>query len=196
MHRRAAAAGHRQRGDGKLPTGSAPTTRAATCSRRSSTACASACSSASSSAAIALAIGIAVGLVAAYAGGRIDALLMRIVDLQLSFPAILVALVLLAVLGQGVDKVHDRAGHRCSGPISPAPCAARRWSSAARNTSRRRAASALPPARIVLPPHAAQLPAAADRGRHRRRSPTPSRSRRRCPSSASACRSPSPRSAC
>jgi peptide/nickel transport system permease protein len=30
---------------------------------------------------------------------------MRLVDLQLSFPAILVALVLLAVLGQGVDKV-------------------------------------------------------------------------------------------
>jgi peptide/nickel transport system permease protein len=30
---------------------------------------------------------------------------MRVVDLQLSFPAILVALVLLAVLGRGVDKV-------------------------------------------------------------------------------------------
>jgi peptide/nickel transport system permease protein len=50
-------------------------------------------------------IGTAVGLVAAYFGGRIDAFLMRIVDLQLSFPSILVALVLLAVLGKGVDKV-------------------------------------------------------------------------------------------
>jgi peptide/nickel transport system permease protein len=50
-------------------------------------------------------IGAAVGLVSAYFGGRIDALLMRLVDIQLSFPSILVALVLLAVLGKGVDKV-------------------------------------------------------------------------------------------
>jgi peptide/nickel transport system permease protein len=50
-------------------------------------------------------IGAAVGLVAAYFGGRIDAVLMRLVDMQLSFPSILVALVLLAVLGKGIDKV-------------------------------------------------------------------------------------------
>jgi len=54
---------------------------------------------------VAFAIGATAGLVSAYFGGRIDALLMRIVDIQLSFPAILVALVLLAVLGKGVDKV-------------------------------------------------------------------------------------------
>ena len=42
----------------------------------------------------ALAIGVVVGLVAAYAGGRTDAVLMRIVDIMLSFPAILVALIL------------------------------------------------------------------------------------------------------
>ncbi len=53
----------------------------------------------------AFAIGSAVGLIAAYFGGRIDALLMRIVDMQLSFPSILVALVLLAMLGKGIDKV-------------------------------------------------------------------------------------------
>ena len=47
----------------------------------------------------ALGIGVVVGLVAAYMGGRIDALLMRIVDIMLSFPAILVALILLSVLG-------------------------------------------------------------------------------------------------
>lgn len=50
-------------------------------------------------------IGATVGLIAAYFGGRIDALLMRVVDIQLSFPAILVALMLLAILGKGVDKV-------------------------------------------------------------------------------------------
>ncbi|OJY34880.1 MULTISPECIES: ABC transporter permease [Gemmobacter] len=53
----------------------------------------------------ALLIGTTIGMVAAYIGGWVDAVLMRIVDLQLSFPAILVALVLLSVLGQGVDKV-------------------------------------------------------------------------------------------
>ena len=54
---------------------------------------------------VALALGMTVGLVAAYAGGWVDALIMRLVDLQLSFPSILIALVLLAVAGQGVDKV-------------------------------------------------------------------------------------------
>lgn len=54
---------------------------------------------------IALAVGMSVGLLAAYAGERIEGLLMRIVDLQLSFPAILVALILIAVLGEGTWKV-------------------------------------------------------------------------------------------
>lgn len=58
-----------------------------------------------SSALIALSIGLAVGLLAAFYGGKVDSFLMRIVDIQLSFPAILVALVLLALLGKGVDKV-------------------------------------------------------------------------------------------
>ncbi|ENN89735.1 ABC transporter permease protein [Rhizobium freirei PRF 81] len=58
-----------------------------------------------SSAAVALVIGASIGLVSAYAGGRLDAFLMRIVDIQLSFPAILIALIFLAILGQGVDKI-------------------------------------------------------------------------------------------
>nr|HIA87127.1 ABC transporter permease [Gammaproteobacteria bacterium] len=53
---------------------------------------------------IALAIGVVVGLSAAYFGGRTDALIMRLVDMQLSFPAILIALVLLVTLGKGMDK--------------------------------------------------------------------------------------------
>ncbi|HIN60693.1 MAG TPA: ABC transporter permease [Gammaproteobacteria bacterium] len=53
---------------------------------------------------IALTIGVVVGLIAAYFGGRIDSLIMRLVDIQLSFPAILIALVLLVTLGKGVDK--------------------------------------------------------------------------------------------
>ena len=58
-----------------------------------------------SSAAIALTIGLIVGLTAAFYGGRLDTILMRVVDIQLSFPAILVALVMLALLGKGIDKV-------------------------------------------------------------------------------------------
>lgn len=53
----------------------------------------------------ALLIGTAIGMIAAYAGGRTDALIMRIVDIQLAFPGILVALMLLAILGKGVDKI-------------------------------------------------------------------------------------------
>jgi peptide/nickel transport system permease protein len=53
----------------------------------------------------ALALGMAIGLVSAYAGGWLDNLIMRLVDLQLSFPSILIALILLAVVGQGVDKI-------------------------------------------------------------------------------------------
>jgi len=54
---------------------------------------------------IAFIIGTSLGLIAAYKGGRFETILMRIVDLQLSFPALLIALVLLVVLGQGVDKI-------------------------------------------------------------------------------------------
>jgi peptide/nickel transport system permease protein len=54
---------------------------------------------------IALIIGTVVGLVAAYAGGRIENIIMRIVDLQLSFPASLVALMLIAILGKGIENI-------------------------------------------------------------------------------------------
>ncbi|MBS8262758.1 ABC transporter permease [Roseibium polysiphoniae] len=50
---------------------------------------------------VALVIGSFLGILAAYSGGRIEMSIMRMVDLQLSFPAILLALVLVAILGQG-----------------------------------------------------------------------------------------------
>ena len=53
----------------------------------------------------AVAIGLAAGLAAAYFGGRTETVIMRIADIQLSFPAILIALILLAVLGQGMSKI-------------------------------------------------------------------------------------------
>ena len=57
------------------------------------------------SALIAAVVGTLVGLIAAYAGGKVDALLMRLVDLLLSFPTILMALMILAYVGKGVGNV-------------------------------------------------------------------------------------------
>ena len=50
---------------------------------------------------VALSLGASLGLTAAYLGGWVETVIMRVVDLQLSFPAILLALVLSALLGQG-----------------------------------------------------------------------------------------------
>ncbi|VVE84329.1 peptide ABC transporter permease [Pandoraea sputorum] len=50
-------------------------------------------------------LGTILGLIAAYAGGRVDAFIMRLVDLLLSFPSILVALMILAYVGKGIGNV-------------------------------------------------------------------------------------------
>jgi peptide/nickel transport system permease protein len=43
---------------------------------------------------LALALGVSLGLLSGYLGGRVDAVIMRIADVQLSFPAILIALLI------------------------------------------------------------------------------------------------------
>ena len=50
-------------------------------------------------------IGLLVGLLSGYFGGLIDDFFMRICDIQLSFPTILLALTIMAVLGSGLDKL-------------------------------------------------------------------------------------------
>jgi peptide/nickel transport system permease protein len=57
------------------------------------------------SAIVAGVIGTALGLIAAYIGGKLETVIMRLVDLQLSFPAILVALMILAFIGKSVLNV-------------------------------------------------------------------------------------------
>ncbi|MCC7321096.1 MAG: ABC transporter permease subunit [Rubellimicrobium sp.] len=52
--------------------------------------------------AISLTSGIIIGLVAGYVGGRTDAVIMRIMDILLAFPSLLLALVLVAILGKGL----------------------------------------------------------------------------------------------
>lgn len=50
-------------------------------------------------------VGTLLGLIAGYMGGKTDALIMRIADVQLSFPAILIALVIMVLWGQGLFKI-------------------------------------------------------------------------------------------
>jgi len=50
-------------------------------------------------------IGYTLGLISGYYGGWVDTIIMRIADIQLSFPAILIALIIMALWGEGVGKI-------------------------------------------------------------------------------------------
>ncbi len=54
--------------------------------------------------AISLSIGVCVGSLAGYLGGKFDAFIMRVMDIMLSVPSILLAIAFMAALGQGIDK--------------------------------------------------------------------------------------------
>jgi peptide/nickel transport system permease protein len=54
---------------------------------------------------ISLAIGLAIGSISGYFGGRADQWLMRLVDILMAFPGILLAIAFTAVLGPGLDHV-------------------------------------------------------------------------------------------
>ncbi|WP_395828303.1 ABC transporter permease [Elstera sp.] len=54
---------------------------------------------------VAVAFGTILGLIAGYVGGRTETIIMRLVDFMLSFPTILIALMIMAMLGQGVVKL-------------------------------------------------------------------------------------------
>ena len=53
----------------------------------------------------ALVLGVSLGLLAGYLGGRVDAIIMRIADVQLSFPAILIALLIDGVLHAALPRL-------------------------------------------------------------------------------------------
>ena len=57
-----------------------------------------------SAVAIALSIGTVLGAVAGYRGGKTDTIIMRIMDMMLSIPSILLAITFMAALGKGIDK--------------------------------------------------------------------------------------------
>ena len=50
-------------------------------------------------------LGTTLGLISGYSDGFLGNLIMRIADVQLSFPSMFIALVVLAIMGQGVDKL-------------------------------------------------------------------------------------------
>lgn len=52
----------------------------------------------------ALIVGTSMGMSAGYFGGKIDSILMRIVDILFAYPALLLALVIAGTLGRGIDK--------------------------------------------------------------------------------------------
>ena len=54
---------------------------------------------------LACAVGITLGLISGYFGGRVDAVIMRLADILLSFPDILVALFIMTMFGRGVSKL-------------------------------------------------------------------------------------------
>ena len=50
-------------------------------------------------------VGTSLGLISGYAGGAIDALIMRATDAALGFPTILLAMILVTVLGEGIQNI-------------------------------------------------------------------------------------------
>jgi peptide/nickel transport system permease protein len=51
------------------------------------------------------AIGVVLGLISGYYGGLADMLIMRLVDIQLAFPGLLLAIAIIAVIGPGLENV-------------------------------------------------------------------------------------------
>jgi len=54
------------------------------------------------SVALAMTVGVPVGIVSGYLGGRIDAVIMRLIDVLLACPGVLLAIVIISVLGPGL----------------------------------------------------------------------------------------------
>ena len=63
-------------------------------------------------------LGVVLGAVAGYWGGSIDTLIMRIVDVGLSFPSILLALMIIAILGPGLLSLTIAIGISSAPPFA------------------------------------------------------------------------------
>ncbi len=87
--------------------------------------------------------GILVGLIAGFAPRWLDTIIMRIMDVILAFPSLLLALVLVAILGPSPDQRDDRHRHRAAAALrAPDPC--QRAVASGRRTMSPRPASSAP----------------------------------------------------
>ena len=53
---------------------------------------------------ISMGIGVPIGLIVGYLGGRLDSFVMRLVDILLAFPYLLLAIVIVGALGPGLTN--------------------------------------------------------------------------------------------
>jgi ABC-type dipeptide/oligopeptide/nickel transport system permease subunit len=53
---------------------------------------------------LAMLIGVPIGIVSGYVGGRTDAIIMRVIDVLLAFPGVLLAIVIISILGPGLTN--------------------------------------------------------------------------------------------
>ncbi len=63
-------------------------------------------------------LGTVLGLVSGYFGGKLDSLIMRIVDIGLAFPSVLLALLIIAILGPGLTSVTIAIGISATPPFA------------------------------------------------------------------------------
>ncbi|MDI6824152.1 MAG: ABC transporter permease [Bacillota bacterium] len=61
-------------------------------------------------AAIAMGLGVAIGLVSGYVGGAVDQVLMRVMDIMLAFPYLLLAMIVVAILGPSISNAMVAVG--------------------------------------------------------------------------------------
>ena len=91
-------------------TGSASTSSAATSSRASSTAPATRSLIGVVSVAVGLSIGLVLGAIAGYFGGCVDSMIMRLMDIMLAIPGLLLAIGIVAMLGPGIFQIMIAVG--------------------------------------------------------------------------------------
>ncbi|MEM3658689.1 MAG: ABC transporter permease [Candidatus Hadarchaeum sp.] len=67
---------------------------------------------------MATALGTLLGTLSGYLGGRIDNFLMRVLDIMFAFPAVVLAIMLVAIIGTGVVNIVIVVGIVCTPPIA------------------------------------------------------------------------------
>ena len=67
---------------------------------------------------LAFVVGTLLGLIAGFAGGIVEALIMRLMDVMLSLPTILLAIAIVAVPWSRSDERDAGCGHRTASPAS------------------------------------------------------------------------------